>query len=357
MTLLWFGGFDAISTANMDGLINNKEYLPNLSGFAGMAAAVGTYAATGVNSFRVGSFTDWGVTMGCGGGAATIVLGCAMLHSIEPIDDYPLYEFKDDSNNIHCKVYIGTSGGIWTWYLKDSVGTTTLATSSSVRMSSLVWYFFEIKINIHASTGSCIMKVNGIEIMNATGLDTYNTGTVGIERIKLGGGTLDMYVYRDDLYILDTNGSAPCNDLIGPVKVETLMPNADGNSIDWTALAGDRYAAVDESSGADNDTTYIYSGIATDKNSTGFPDVSITTTIFAIAHRYYMRYFDYTAVEINGFLRVNSTDYVNSTDHEISGVYQYYVDYYEENPDDSNPWEDADIDALEAGVKIKTITA
>ena len=202
------------------------------------------------------------------------------------------------------------------------------------------------------------MKVNNIEIMNETNLDTYGSGTVGIGRIFIGNPISTSYTdcYIDDIYILDTNGSAPCNDFLGPVRVEAIVPNADGTHTDWTANTGDRYAALDEVI-SNEDTTYVYGSTATDRISTQFENVTITETIFGIVFRYCIRFDGYTSVKVTPFLRINSTDYDNAVDDDLVSAWKFYFKVYENNPDDSAAWEDADIDALEAGIYLESITS
>ena len=70
------------------------------------------------------------------------------------------------------------------------------------------WYYVEIQAKLHDSTGFVIVRVNGVEVINASTLDTKDGGTKTVyDRVSMAmfDGRVNQY---DDLYIT-TGAGAP----------------------------------------------------------------------------------------------------------------------------------------------------
>jgi hypothetical protein len=365
MTLLWFGGFEGMDNGDAVNGVENSEGGYVTVAATGEAAYTTDYSATGYLSIKLNSDNGY-VAFEYGDDEATVVIGAAMSFTGRPEHSTsdPQFWFRNAAGTRHCYLTIDNpgAGSDTTIRLYDN-GNTLLATGTAYSMSYAAnqFAYYEIKITIHATAGACQVRVNGTQVMNATGLDTYNSGNAGVGQCLIMAGQQSVYscTYVDDVYILDTNGSAPYNDFLGPIKVECIKPNADGNHTDWTASAGDRYAAVDDpitGPGPDGDSTYIYSSTAAHNYTAAFENVSITDTIYAIAHNMCARFYDYTAADIKQLFRINTTDYEGDT-FTLYDAYKWHRQIFTVNPDDSAAWEDADIDGIEAGVHLESITA
>ena len=124
------------------------------------------------------------------------------------------------------------------------------------------WNYIEIKTTFHNSTGSYELRVNGVTVLSDTNVDTV-TGTTSttadtvILRGMDGNSTTDtsFHCLFDDWYIADTTGSAPNNNFLGPIKVETLLPTGVGDSNQFTPSAGANWQNVDEIP-TDGNTSY-----------------------------------------------------------------------------------------------------
>lgn len=134
---------------------------------------------------------------------------------------------------------------------------TVLATSTNAFPATAnVWHYIEVKVVIHDTAGSVIVKVDGTEWLNVSGVDTRNAGTTGaISEIDLYRVNANQ-TFWDDAYVADTTGPAPYNDFLGDVKVHTELPSGNGDSSDWIGSDGnsvDNYQLVDEASSSSTD--------------------------------------------------------------------------------------------------------
>jgi hypothetical protein len=212
----------------------------------------------------------------------------------------------------------------------------------------------EFKFTINDSTGSIEVKVDGVSYIAATGsLDTQNGGTGAWDRIALG--SLCSSTYLDDFYICDTNGSAPYNTFLGPVKIETLLAQA-GNGANTgltTSTGSDHGALVDDALGSANgDTDYNFSANVGDKDTYAMSNMSLTGTILAVQPFLYARKTDAGARSIAPVIRHSGTD-ADGTDKNPTTSYNWIGQIYTDNPVTAAPFADAsEVNALEIGMKV-----
>lgn len=130
-----------------------------------------------------------------------------------------------------------------------------LATASA-DLTLQVWNYLEVKIGIHPTAGTFQVKVNGVEILNASGLNTDPNNSGKITSFRLW--PTNARPYFDDFYVLDTLGTS-MNDFLGDVIIETLLPSADGTKNDWIKSVGTSgYVLIDENNPTSTD--HIVSG-------------------------------------------------------------------------------------------------
>lgn len=235
MALMGFHGFD-------DGVAS-----PGVSGGSPGSA---TAARTGAGGMALGGTTFMTVTPG--GSASTIIVGMACWFAALPTGAIRSFEFREGTT-VHCGVGFDASGHLTIYNAAGSV----VATSTAA-LSAQVWYYLEFKAVINDTTGSVeIQDGNGGTIVSASSLDTKNGGTGVVSvfawRKANSSGTSDRY---DDMYILDTTGSAPYNTYLGDVAVRTLLPSGNGSNSDWTGSDGnstDNYLLVDEVTSSSTD--------------------------------------------------------------------------------------------------------
>ncbi len=107
------------------------------------------------------------------------------------------------------------------------------------------WHYIEVKVLTHTSAGTYEVHLDGVQLaeLTATGQDTANTGGNDTARFTI-------HVHPDseidNLYILN-DLTATNNDFLGPIHIDSILPNADGDRTEWTPSSGsDHFALVDE---------------------------------------------------------------------------------------------------------------
>lgn len=238
-------------------------------------------------------------------------------------------------------------------YVSDSNGS-TLAVGSQV-LNSSQWYLLEMRVKIDdAPNGVFNLYIDAVEDIDFTG-DTKTTAYTTVDTLyyragaSLGGG---HYMGVDDLALNDTTGGVD-DSWCGDGVIIKVTPNGNGTTNDWHGSDGDsidNYALVDDFP-SDGDTTYSYhngadSGVQdqyalSDYNGTDktilriYPEARIRKTA-AAAH----------TVKL-GTLASGGADAMSAAMNLTTSYARYVGNEQKVNPVDSNPWEEADIDALE----------
>jgi hypothetical protein len=226
---------------------------------------------------------------------------------------------------------------------------TILGTSALGVLAANQYFYIELKVTIHNSTGSYDVHVNESSVLSDSGVDTQNTANATANQVRFTG--YNSYAWDlDDVYICDGTGSAPQNDFLGDSKVLAYIGNAAGDSTQFTPSAGSNYENVDDTD-PDDDTTYNSSSTVSHLDLYNIPAATITGTIFGIQVSNYMRKDDAGARVVKNAIKAGTTTSYGSNE-SLTDTYTYYHTIWENNPDDASPFEDADIDALQLGAEI-----
>jgi hypothetical protein len=243
------------------------------------------------------------------------------------------------SGMIKLAMYRGTEAG-------------TLLGTSTYELNAGSWYYIEFKGAIHDTTGTYEVRVDGVNKLSDSNVDTRNAGT-GIFNTVRVNGPLDgsVYAWVDDLYILDGSG-ASMNDFLGPQSVEWLVAQAgDGSNAAWTPSTGsDNGAMVDEST-PDDDTTYNSSATVDQIDTYNLTNTSLVGTIRAVQSVLRLKKTDASARTIKTVFRSNSTDY-DQTEREVLTTYAYLLEPRATDPNTSAAWASAAVNALQVGPKV-----
>lgn len=175
--------------------------------------------------------------------------------------------FGGSDNTVRMNLYSSSDTIVATWNVKADgtvrwilgTGGTEVAASATGQVVDATWNWIEMKIVCKTdTTGSVEFRLNGTEIANVTGIQTINSSAGDVSSIALrfenssGGNTFRV----DDLFVWDTDGT-DFVDFLGPSRIFTLKPTANGAEDDWLPTP-DNYQNIDENF-SDDDTTYIYS--------------------------------------------------------------------------------------------------
>lgn len=227
---------------------------------------------------------------------------------------------------------------------------TTLGTTANNVLTPGVFQYIEVFAVMHASAGSVEIRINGVTVLNLTGI---NTGAVTIDRISFFVSFPSYNTDIDDLYVINGSGTVN-NTFLGDCTVQTLYPNGNGNYSQWVgsdADSVDNYLLVDETT--PNTTDYVESGTAGNKDSYTFADLSAGVIgVRGVAVRSYAAKSDTGPQQFRNFARVGGTDYAGaSRAPNVTPSYAPFSDIYEVNPATSALWTPTELNGAEFGVE------
>lgn len=234
-------------------------------------------------------------------------------------------------------------------------GSTLLATSSGANLTADTWHYIEFKFTINNSTGSYAVRLNGNNVLSDSNVDTQNDASLSTVAFfdLLGHSTSDPWF--DDLYVCDDSGAAN-NDFLGDCVVETLFPDADGATNNFTPDSGtNNYSRVDDGATPDDDTSYVSSSTAADKDLYGFAALQTAniTDIYGVQVAVLGRKEDAGNRVVRTVARSNVTE-TDGPDQYLATDYQYYFGMYETDPNGGGAWSESSVNAAQFGMKIQS---
>jgi hypothetical protein len=291
----------------------------------------GTHSATG------------GPTRDIGQNLATVIVGAAF----NKPSSGGLIRLYDGATE---QLTVQVTAGLAIEVRRGNSAGTILGTSAAAIFPLNAWNYIEVKANIHNSTGSIVVRLNGVIVLTITGVDSQNTANAFANRYSLDGTS-----FIDDHYLADTTGPAPNNDFLGDIRVEAIYSNAAGDDTDYTPSAGSNFQNVDDAGTADGDTTYNSSTTPGDQDLFNLQSPTTASGIVCCVQPHIIaRKTDSGAREIATVIKSGATEDVGPT-HTLSTSYvQYDGEIYALNPDTGNAFTIAEVAALQAG--YRTIT-
>lgn len=224
---------------------------------------------------------------------------------------------------------------------------TSVAQSSPCKLPPGAWSFLEFKATIHPSAGSVEVKLNGVTVLSATGINTRNSSNSYATEI------LFWQAYIDDLYVLDTTGSAPYNDFLGDIRVRTLYPSGAGSSTQWTPLSSTNVSNIDDQGTADSDTSYNSSDTAAQQDLFAVDNLPDTSgTVLAVQARWKARKDDGGTREVKTLVKAGGTTDSGPTEALGMSYVSYLGDILTENPDTAAEWAISEVNAVELGYEL-----
>ena len=279
--------------------------------------------------------------------ASTIIVGVAVNPSTLTGTSY-LLTF-DDNGTVQASMRIQTDGQV-----------ILTGTSETFVLPVGIYSYLEVKLTVHGAAGAWVARVNGVEVLNETGLDTQATGNSFANQVRFGGpgsGSQTTDKRYDDIVIMDSvdatsTQGAPFNDFLGDIRVDALMPEADGDSSDFTPSTGtDNYAMVDEVPPND-DTDYVSSSTVGHKDLYALPDLpSPSGEVKGVVVTMRARKDDAGTRTIRAVVKRSGTE-AEGPDISLSTDYAYYQSVFGVDPSTSSPWTIAAVNAMQAGTKV-----
>jgi hypothetical protein len=250
---------------------------------------------------------------------------------------------------------INTDGTISVWRGAPGVG--AVVATSALAIIPNVFYFIELRHVIDNVAGILEVRVDGAVWVTFAG-DTQQTANATANAINLqtvtNFGGIFVTADHDDLYILDGTGAAPNNTYWGNTQIEALVPTGAGNYTEWTTLFGapTHWQAEDEVP-PDEDTSYIESATLNQRDTFSMTNLSVVSaTIPGIQVLMRGRTTLAGADNLARMIRHTATDN-QGADVALQTSYNYIREIMETDPIAAAAWSVANINALEAGARVR----
>jgi hypothetical protein len=189
----------------------------------------------------------------------TLIVGLAF-NMVNLTNNQWIFDLRDATNygeTLNYNQFTLKIASVGTKELRLYRGNTVLATTSTLNLQPSTWYYVEMKVNAHNTTGTCNVRIaegstaTPVEVISFSGDTLHRSDPYCRVQFHIVSSELLLI---DDMYVCDDSGTT-CNDFQGNCKVETLSPVADVET-DWLVNTGsDLYAVIDEDR---MDANYIY---------------------------------------------------------------------------------------------------
>jgi hypothetical protein len=226
---------------------------------------------------------------------------------------------SDGSFSVYRGAAVGSSGPLTAYVLVP--GTTSAVAKATLH----TWMAIEWKGVIHASAGSVVVKVNGEEIINATGVNTHGSDAAClINKAYLGvstGGSPPCQF--DDWWVFDQTGGS---DFLGDRVIESsVVATGNGTYTEWTPSTGsDHGAMVDDATSADGDTTYNATATLGRRDTYTFPALARVDTVDAVVLDLTLRKTASGTRAVAALTRSGGTDTLDGTNFYLTESYATY---------------------------------
>jgi len=261
-------------------------------------------------------------------------------------DRYPVpIVFSDVDNNLLFELRMLSTGALVAHNYVTGLSYT--ATTPSVVANA--WQHIEMKAVVDSVAGSLEVRVEGVTVVSATGL---NTGTVGIAQVRVDGErqlTQGFPTFNIKDYVVWDGSGSQNNDFLGSVIVRRLVPNADV-SLNWTPSTGSTgFNLINVAPPVD--TNYI-SAADTLPAAAVFDFTDLPTDITSVRGLMTLA----RARKTDGgdgnlqqaLISGASTD--NGADRPVTTAFTYWYDWSELNPATGVPWVPVEVDNMEGSL-------
>lgn len=337
------------------------ELIDGFDLYADTTGLAQTFSLTGTVGFNtgLGRFS---------GGAVTISTKGAIYYQLDATKDYQtvgfaikatslpsglaIYDWMTSSasstSNINAGVVLNSDGSLT---IERDLGA-NLATSASGVIQVDTWHYVEVQIFRSTSSGTCEVFVDGISVVSAVGnTSDSNTGSIAVFGNGMYSTTSSIVI--DDVYVNMDASALPAT--LGDCRIETLLPDTDTATADWTPLSGSGFSNIDDAVGTngDGDTSYISATTLNDQSNFDVASlVASPTAIHAMAVNTRGSKDAPGTIAYSPLIDSGGTESIGASIGPAEGAYGMSLDIFETDPNTSAAWDVASINAVKVGVKI-----
>lgn len=268
-----------------------------------------------------------------------------------------LLDFWESTSIPHVHIWVNGNGAVVATRINGGLGSggTDLGSSANGVITAQTWHHISAKVKVHDTAGTVEVWVypSGTKVLDLAAQDTRNGGTGICDKIAVVGfmSIVPKLTYLSDFYVLDTAGAAPNNTFLGDVRVDALLPTADGNYSQLTPSTGAvHYVLVDEAT--PNTSDYNSSATSGNRDTYAMADLATSSaTYFAVQALVASLKDSASASSAQTCIRSGSTDSVGVST-ALATTQSYLRDVYPTDPATSAAWTFAAINAAEAGMNV-----
>lgn len=232
MALLYIDGFDTYRNASQ---MNQGGYWRNAF-FVSNSTAEQTY----LTNTAQGRFSGQAVLLDEADlvlpvAKTQLFLGVAIqMRTISGVNDTLIISMADGNGVYFGYFSLDRATGLVRLFLKNASSSYVAVASSNSGLFGLnEWNYWEFSILNSTTVGAAVVRINGVTVLNATGLNTAQyAGTLlntGLFRFDAANGSTAF----DDLYLCDAStgaGTYPNNGFLGDKRVDTLFVDSVNSS-------------------------------------------------------------------------------------------------------------------------------
>jgi hypothetical protein len=217
------------------------------------------------------------------------------------------------------------------------------AQSNTGLVNTNTFHLIEAYFKIDGSAGRCIVRFDGIEVINFTGntlIGAYTTFNV------VGLGPTNSNTFMDDFIIDDS-------EFPGDTRIEAIYSTGEGSTTEWTPSLAPNWDCVDEV--PPDDIDYISTNAINKTDTYLMSDLigPVSSVICVQPQVEIVKEGSPTPLNINLVLRLNSTDYPSADKAVTTVVPNGLSAIWNSNPAGGS-WDESTVNNLQVGVKSKT---
>lgn len=355
MALVFTDSFDHYATADI-----LKKWTSITAGPGSTNTISAGNGARGSSCFRMNTTNqtdNLNLTLDPAPSGATFICGLRFKISTLELDGGT----TESSSDVVCACRLGGTSHVWFRLLADGTvaayRSTTLLGTSTFALASGTYYFLEFKVTISNTVGVVQFRRDGVldatlnltnqDTNNGAGTDTWNGLTLG--PINVAGVTTNTD--WDDLYLLDGSGSYN-NDFLSDVRVDTIVPTAEGTTINGTPSTGTDNSALVDDATANGDTDYVTFAAVADKDTYVLANHPVGgSAIYGMQINMWARKEDAGVVGVKSIWRTGGSEY-DGSEKVPPLTYRNLRQVYDRSPvDGTTAITTTEIDGAELGFK------
>lgn len=226
--------------------------------------------------------------------------------------------------------------------------TTLVAGPSSQAVTTNAYMYIEMKVTFSATVGAYEVRMNGVTIFSATGVNTIGSANAYANNVSIGSYNWNARI--DDFYLCDGTGSAN-NTFLGDSRIDALYPTSDGANLTWTPSTGTtHYTCVNKTAPAT--TPNVSDGTSGDLDTYGHGAISHNpVAIFGTQTCMCAQKSDAGAMSIKEAMRSGGTNYTGAS-QALATSLLIYREVRETDPATSAAWTQSGVNAAEIGTGV-----